>query len=199
MVRLLLAVDPSAAVVADGQGMLPVHRAAGSGHTATCKLLMATAPHTAVVPDAEGRTPLQCALDGNDDDYFYNYKDPPHLDAARCFIAAGPAAAALAALSAVPQALPLFADFFIARSTHLTSEEWKAAWSAVPAPCPGLMRALPAVLAHSAQQAGHLVQHLPPTDVQRLRTAALCLSRAQKQSSVCLLDIVQQILLLMCA
>ncbi|KAI3433479.1 hypothetical protein D9Q98_003291 [Chlorella vulgaris] len=113
--------------------------------------------------------------------YDYNW---PCFDAARCFVAAGPAAAVLAALPAVPEALPLFADFFIARSTHLTCEEWTAAWSAVPAPCPGLMRALPAVLAHSAEQARHLVQHLPPADVKRLRTAALCLARAQYRRGI---------------
>ncbi len=93
----------------------------------------------------------------------------------------------LTALSAMHKSLPLFADFFITRSDHLTSEEWTAAWSAVPAPCPGLLRALPAVLAQSTEQAGHLVQHLPPADVQRLRTAALGLARAQKQSGVFLL------------
>jgi hypothetical protein len=83
----------------------------------------------------------------------------PPLDAAHCLAAAGLAADVLEALSAVPKALPLFADFFITRSPHLTSKEWAAAWSAVPAPCSGMMRALPAVLAHSTEQAGHLPQH----------------------------------------
>ncbi|KAI3433459.1 hypothetical protein D9Q98_003272 [Chlorella vulgaris] len=95
-------------------------------------------------------------------------------------------------------ALPLFADFFITRSTHLTSEEWTAAWSAVPAPCPGLLGALPAVLAHSAEQARCLVQHLPPADVQRLRTAKLGLARVHKQSGMFLPDaVVRQVLQLM--
>jgi hypothetical protein len=63
---------------------------------------------------------------------------------------------------------------------------------------PRLLRALPAVLAHSAEQARCLVQHLPPADVQRLRTAALCLARAQKQSGVFLPNpVVWQILQLM--
>jgi hypothetical protein len=43
----------------------------------------------------------------------------------------------------------------------------------VPIPCPGIGRALPAVLFHSAEQARQLVQHLLPADAQRLRTAAL--------------------------
>ncbi|KAI3433468.1 hypothetical protein D9Q98_003280 [Chlorella vulgaris] len=178
--QLLLNAAPDTVRTASVDGMLPVHWAAYRGHTATCELLLDAAPQTAAMPNSEGRTPLQFALDGDDD--WYN--DPPFLDAARCFVAAGPAADVLEALSAVPEALPLFADFFMTRSPHLTSEEWTAAWSAVPAPCPGLMHALPAVLAHSAEQARHLVQRLPPADVQRLRTAALCLARFQKQSGV---------------
>jgi hypothetical protein len=43
-------------------------------------------------------------------------------------------------------------------------------------------RALPAALAHSSVQASWLVQHLPPSDAERLRTAALCLARAQRRS-----------------
>jgi hypothetical protein len=178
--QLLLNAAPDTVRTASVDGMLPVHWAAYRGHTATCELLLDAAPQTAAMPNSEGRTPLQFALDGDDD----WYDDPPFLDAARCFVAAGPAADVLEALSAVPEALPLFADFFMTRSPHLTSEEWTAAWSAVPAPCPGLMHALPAVLAHSTEQARHLVQRLPPADVQRLRTAALCLARFQKQSGV---------------
>jgi hypothetical protein len=163
----------------DWLGALPVHRAAEFGHTATCQLLLDRAPQTAVMVDFDGRTPLQFAL-------LAVHHHHMCLDAARCLVAAAPVASVVAALVAVPQALPLFADFFITRSPHLTSEEWMAAWSAVPAPCPGLLRALPAVPAHSAEQARHLVQHLPPADVQRLRTAALCMARAQKQSAVAL-------------
>ncbi|KAL4859381.1 Ankyrin repeat [Chlorella vulgaris] len=196
--ELLLVVAPGTVTAVDMRRRLPLHWAAGSGNTDACELLLDRALQTAVRLDSDGRTPLQHALHGHgyEHDYdfpsFHDYDaeyanwpgDPPHLDAARCFVGAGPAAGVLAALSAVPEALPLFADFFITRSPHLTSEEWTAAWSAVPAPCPGLLRALLAVLAHSTEQAGHLVQHLPPADVQRLRTAALCLARAQKQSGL---------------
>jgi hypothetical protein len=59
----------------------------------------------------------------------------------------------------VPQALPLFADSVIAR-LPLAADEW----ALVPTPCPGLGRALPAALAHSAIQASTLVQHLPAAD-----------------------------------
>lgn len=54
----------------------------------------------------------------------------------------------------------------------------------MPAPCPGLGRALAAVLSHSAEQARQLVQHLPPSDAQQLRTAALSLHRALKSMGI---------------
>ena len=73
-------------------------------------------------------------------------------------------------------ALPLFAVFVIMRPP-LTEEEW----ALLPAPCPGLGRALPAALAHSPAQARQVVQRLPAEDVARLRTAALALQRAQKR------------------
>jgi ankyrin repeat protein len=190
--QLLLDAAPETNSAADQCGKLPVHWAAACGHTATCQLLLDRAPQTAVMVDFAGRTPLQCAL------LAVHHHIPMCLDAARCLVAAAPVASVLAALSAVPEAQPLFADFFITRSPHLTSAEWTAAWSAVPVPCSGLLRALPAVLGHSAEQAPHLVQHLPPADVQRLRTAALCLARAQKQSGVALPSgIVWQVLQLM--
>ncbi|KAL4859422.1 Inversin-B [Chlorella vulgaris] len=172
--QLLLDASPETIHAADQYGKLPVHCASKTGQTVTCQLLLDRAPQAAAMPDFLRRIPLELAL----------AEISPHLDAARCLVAAAPVASVLAFLSAVSQAQPLFADFFITRSPHLTSEEWTAAWSAVPAPCPGLLRALPAVLAHSTEQARHLVQHLSPADVQRLRTAALCMARAQRQSGV---------------
>ncbi|PSC70817.1 ankyrin repeat PH and SEC7 domain containing [Micractinium conductrix] len=56
----------------------------------------------------------------------------------------------------------------------------EAEWALVPAPCPGLGAALLAVLQRSAAQAARLVAHMPAGDVRRLRTAALCLARAQR-------------------
>jgi hypothetical protein len=51
----------------------------------------------------------------------------------------------------------------------------------MPRHCPGLGLALPAVLAHSPSLASSLVQHLPATVAQRLRTFALCLARVQRR------------------
>ena len=76
-------------------------------------------------------------------------------------------------------ALPLFADFAIAR-LPLSEDEW----ALLPSHCPGLGRALPAALAHSATQASRLVRRLPPGNAERLRTFALCLARVQRRSGI---------------
>jgi ankyrin repeat protein len=164
--QLLLDAALDTATAADDRRFLPLHYAAQQGHTATCQLLVDRAPEAASFTQWQGRTPLQLALNP--------IRGPPLFDTARCLLAFGPATSVLTALLSRPAALPLFADFVIARPT-LTSEEW----AAVPTPCPGLCKALPAVLARSTDQARHLVQHLPPADAQRLRTAALSLHRAQ--------------------
>ncbi|KAI3433501.1 hypothetical protein D9Q98_003313 [Chlorella vulgaris] len=188
--QLLLDAAPETSYAADQCGKLPLHWAAGFGHTATCQLLLDAAPETITVADVYGMLPVHWAAERGHTATCQLLLDtaPDTITAADIdgwlLLHSAPVASVLAFLSAVPQAQPLFADFFITRSPHLTSEEWTAAWSAVPASCPGLLRALPAVLAHSTEQARHLVQHLSPADVQRLRTAALCMARAQRQSGV---------------
>jgi len=164
--QALLDTAPHTARVAADDGGLPLHFAAYRRYTATCQLLLDRAPGAAAVIDSEGRLPLHAAL--------VSGFGPLDLGTARCLLAFGSATAVLAALRSTPAALPLFADFVIARPS-LTSDEW----AVVPSPCSGLGRALPAVLARSTDQARHLVQHLPPADAQRLRTAALSLHCAQ--------------------
>eukprot|EP00887_Chlorella_sp_A99_P000648 scaffold5.g648.t1 len=56
-----------------------------------------------------------------------------------------------------------------------------ANWEALPSPCPGLARALPAVLARSPAEAAQLVAHLPAAACGRLRTLALSLARLQQR------------------
>ena len=64
-----------------------------------------------------------------------------------------------------------------------------AQWARIPAaPTPGLARALPAALACSVDQARQLVRRLPEPDVQRLRTAALCLARVQRSLPLALVE-----------
>ncbi|KAL4855970.1 Ankyrin-1 [Chlorella vulgaris] len=164
--QALLDTAPHTARVAADDGGLPLHFAAYGRYTATCQLLVDRAPEAAAAIDSEGRLLLHAAL--------VSRFGPLDLGTARFLLAFGSATAVLAALHSTPAALPLFADFVIARPS-LTSEEW----AAVPTPCSGLGRALPAVLARSTDQARQLVQHLPPADAQRLRTAALSLHRAQ--------------------
>ena len=102
--------------------------------------------------------------------------------AARCLAAAAPAHAALAALAAAgAPAQPFIADC-VAAHLPLSDTEWRL----VPAACQGLGRALPAALEHSTAQAAHVVHRLPAADKQRLRTAALCLARAQRVTRVAL-------------
>ena len=76
-------------------------------------------------------------------------------------------------------ALPLFGE--VAARWPLPPELWR---QLVPWPCPGLGAALPAVLARSVEEATCLVRHLPEAEQQRLRTAALCLGRAQRVHEV---------------
>ena len=54
----------------------------------------------------------------------------------------------------------------------------------MPAPCPGLGRALPAVLQRSDAEAARLAAHLPAADRQRLRAFALALHRRQQRLRV---------------
>lgn len=162
-VAALLVLAPAAAGIAVGQ-LLPIHVAAQRGHAAVTRLLCIAAPETAVVAGPERRTPLQLALAHQ------------HLATAHCLLGDGPAADVLRTLRAAGrQALPLFADLVMARPALRLRE-----WALVPAPCPGLGRALPAALAHSRAHAAQLVARLPEDDVARLRTAALCLVRLQR-------------------
>ncbi|KAL4853541.1 Ankyrin-1 [Chlorella vulgaris] len=172
IVQLLLGQEQQAATAADKDGCLPLHVAAWQGRTETCQLLLDQAPDTATLHNLDGKAPLQLALDP--------VEGPPFFDTARFLLTVGPTPAVFEALqSAGPVAQPLFADLVIAR-LPLPDEEW----AAVPAPCPGLGRALAAVLSHSAEQARQLVRHLPPADVQQLRTAALSLHRAHKRLGI---------------
>ena len=53
-------------------------------------------------------------------------------------------------------------------------------WHSIPAPCPDLARALPAVLQRSAAEAGWLVGRLAEVQRARLRAATLSLAQAQQ-------------------
>lgn len=89
----------------------------------------------------------------------------------------------------------LYADYVIAR-LPLSDAEWEA----VPSPCGGLGRALPAALDHSAGQAEQLLSRmlLPRAEKARLRTLALCLAREQRRLRVILPSLAVQRVLALC-
>lgn len=146
------------------------------------RLLIAAAPHTALLRSSGGggeqpeqlgacssgggQTPLQLAL-------FLR------SDAARPLLAEAPlpppSSILPALLYAGKWALPLY-PVWAARQPLSPAD-----WARLPHDLPGLGAALPAVLHRSEAEAAQLVRHLAPADRQRLRTAALCLARAERQ------------------
>lgn len=105
--------------------------------------------------------------------------DAPYIDAARPMVACLPPAHTLPLLPIGGHAaLSLYAD--AATNWPLSPTEW----AQVPSPCPGLARALPAVLQRSEAEAALLVARLPAADRQRLQAFALALNRAQQQMGI---------------
>ena len=174
VVRLLLEAAPAAALIAKKWGVLPLHVAAFDGSAKVVRLLLEVAP-AAAARRALGRLPLEVAL-SQARHYETDSDHARYLESARLLLPATPPEAAVLALEQAGEAeLSLFAD--LAACTALSTEQWQR----VPAPCPALGAALPTVLARSATEAALLVCHLPAEARQRLRTAALCLGRAQRE------------------
>jgi len=208
VVRLILEAAPHTALIGTSDGHLPIHlvaaadQHASSGHIV--QLLLDAAPDTATRAHS-GFTPLHfAALKGNAAAARLLDQATPGGDAKALQIAVssamtGPAQCrapnavqryldtACAMLVAVPPdvslpillgaggvALPLCID--VAANWPLTAAQWQQ----VPRPCPGLGRALPAVVQRSEAEAAALVVHLPPADSARLRAFALALHCAQR-------------------
>lgn len=179
VLRLLIDANPAAAAATTSLGDTPLHGAAGHGNVEAVRLLLEAAPSSASMANNLGEMPFEAihwlshgrrwAADG------YN-------TALQLMIASGqPVSRLLRSLKAdVPAALPLFAA--LAARYPLTPADW----SIVPSPCPGLASSLPDVLARSPLEAAMLVAHLPADERSRLRTAALCLHRAQADFQVAL-------------
>lgn len=168
--------DPA---IADQDGYTPLHCAAGAGHIAIAATLLAAAPQAALLRAGRGGwRPLDLALQGG------HFGVALHL---LCLAPLPPPAELLLALEATCRraagssqaGIPPLYSPLVARLA-LTPLEW----ARVPSPCPGLHRVLPAVLARSKAEAALLVRHLPADDRERLRTAALCLARAQRVSGL---------------
>jgi hypothetical protein len=138
------------------------------GHTHVLRLLLAADSSVARMHNDVGMTPLDWALCDQ------------HIEAARCLLEEAPLQPAGEILELLSEwgdadAQPLCAC--LAARLPMTAEQW----AEVPTPCTGLGAALPAVLQRSADEAALLARHLPPSDHARLRTAALCLVRAQRR------------------
>ena len=173
---LLAAGADATATAADGCSAL--HTAAESDSMETGLALLEAAPHVALLRDGSGFRPFDLAM--------------MHgcYESARCLLEHGPLPLAGELLGRMesratqwwqeepPVPASLFAPL-VARQPLAPAE-----WQRVPTPCPGLGAALPAVLARSEAEAALLVEHLPAADLERLRTAALCLRRAERVSGL---------------
>ncbi|KAL4419858.1 hypothetical protein ABPG75_006956 [Micractinium tetrahymenae] len=128
--------------------------------------------------DCHGCTPLQLALAAQADKEERERRYwSDHAGAARLLLKACTTADAAAELMAAgPAAWSLFWDLVAARLPPAEAE-----WALLPAPCPGLLPALPAALACSLEQARQLVRRLPPAEKQWLRSAALRLGQKRQR------------------
>ncbi len=182
----LLAAAPAAATTADASGSYPLHLAAESGHHKLVKLLLGAAPSAASASNSAGLGPLGLALAGAagefDQESWYacQHSSLRYVQTAQLLLAATqPASKALEALKEAGQvALPLYVDVVAGQRLH--SQDWEA----IPRPCVGLRRALPAVQARSEPEAACLVRRLGGAARSRLHDAALCLACAQQQVAV---------------
>ncbi|KAI7845031.1 hypothetical protein COHA_001397 [Chlorella ohadii] len=188
----LLDTEPRLATLPTVNGFLPAHIAALHGHAEVLQLLLeGPEADAAGTQTEEGLLPLHCAaMDGR-------------IECVRLLLGVAPASAAaqtdagttalhIASMCARPLGGgsdhaavraescngSLDRAFSDAVASHLPLSV--AEWSLVPETCPGLSRALPAVLPHGHEQAGQLVRRLTQADKARLRTAALSMARMQK-------------------
>ena len=184
-VRMLLSTAPAAATALDRFKQAPIHIAAYRRNEAAVQLLLDAAPSLAFAPDGDGCTPLHLVLlKGTYRDLpgTSPYRCGPHRysfwDTARCLLRAAPAVQPSLGilLQSGGESAYLYAD--LAACLPLSREQWHS----IPAPCPDLARALPAVLERSAAEAGWLVGLLAEEQRARLRAAALSLAWAQQQS-----------------
>lgn len=148
-------------------GWTPVHIAYMDA--SVLRLLLAAQPEAAALKTSDGNTPLALALEAR------------RFHSALCPLAEGalePAhvddVLAIMGQHAACWVQPLYATL-AARQALLPAQ-----WGRVPAPCAGLVAALPVVLERSVEEAAMLVRHLPPADREQLQTAALCLARSQR-------------------
>ena len=190
--QLLLAAAPATAMAAvEGDRCTPLHLAALRGNASVAAELVHAASGAACMQtDLHQRTPVAVALamaaeaaeqaDGGEVGNGAQLRPvAAYLDTARPMLAVMPPDTSLPLLAHfIHVALPLFPA--VAQHWALTAAQWQR----VPAPCPGLVRALPVVLQRSEAEAALLVARLPAADSARLRAFALALRRSQRQLGI---------------
>ncbi len=139
---------------------------------AMVRMLVAAAPDVLQARDSLGHTPLQAAIHCLGQD---------NLDTALTLLHLSPQQPAAELLATLRQSRGT-PDCVVALYAALVIKQplSPADWQQVPSPCGALSAALPTVLRRSQAEAALLVAHLPPAAQQRLRTAVLCLARAQR-------------------
>eukprot|EP00887_Chlorella_sp_A99_P001679 scaffold8.g1679.t1 len=174
--ELLLAAAPEAALATTQHGSwLPLHYAARYGHTALVGLLLGAAPDTERRRTVEGESALFLAAFNG------------HLHATCILLERSTAAPAglivdLVVAKNTPFTLMPAHEVFLQLADLAARRALSPAdWAALPTPCPGLARALPAILARSPAEAAQLVAHLPAAARGRLHALLLSLARVQRQ------------------
>lgn len=194
MVRLLLAAAPKTADSRGHANATPLHAACAAGNAEAAQLIAQAAPATAQVRTTGGweELPLTLALkaaaailDGSGEAVNAGERPLEHYSACiQTLLPLTPPDMALPLLTSWPKtpsvraSQPFLTDYLAL--WPLSSAQWEL----VPTPCPGLGRALPAVLARSDAEAAQLVARLPDSDRSRLRTFALCLHCCQRCAGV---------------
>ena len=146
-------------------GSTPLHFASAYGNLDAALALLAAGADLQAV-NVGGETPLDLAIGKG------------HFDMAAAIVRAGPADAVLEALCSCSKLTDGAQQLFpVAIASHLPLSPRQ--WARIPAHHPFLSSALPTALAHSVDQASHLVCRLAPANAQRLRTFALCIGRLQ--------------------
>lgn len=185
MARLLLDHVPDAATAQLDNGYTALHQACLAGNAEAAGLIARAAPATAQArTNCPGKDlPLGLALcqAAKALDGAARVRPMEHyIDCVRAVAPLTPPNLALPDLVHWAKS-PLYTAFRSLLSDYIAHWPLSAKhWAQVPAPCPGLAHALPAVLARSDAEAALLVSHLPDPDRARLRMAALCLHRSQR-------------------
>lgn len=184
IVRLLLAHVPEGAAAPLDNGYTALHSACLAGNAEAASLLAHSAPATAQarinIPGKDLPLSLTLSQAAEALDGAGNVRPVEHyMDCVRVVLPFTPPDLALPDLTHWAKS-PFYTAFRMLLSDYVAHWPLSADhWAQVPAPCPGLAHALPAVLARSDAEAALLVSHLPDPDRARLRMAALCLHRSQ--------------------